>query len=61
MLDNKLWSTGAKLMSDFVIFSLFSSGIPLDFHESIRVVTLKYLTYFLVGIKNKEFWSIQTS
>ena len=53
MLDNKLWSTGAKLMSDFVIFSLFSSGIPLDFHESIRVVTLKYLTYFLVGIKNK--------
>ena len=35
MHGNKWWSTkvGAKLVSDLVIFSIFSSEIPLDFHE----------------------------
>ena len=32
--------------------------IPLDFHETIRVVPLKYLMYFLVGINTKWFWNI---
>ena len=52
MSDNKWWSTkvGLKLLSDFIIFSIFSSDNPLDFHESIRVVPLKYLMYFLTGI-----------
>ena len=45
---NKSW--GAKLLPDFVIFSIFSSDIPLDFHESKRVVSLKYLMYFLPGM-----------
>ena len=32
---NTWWSTkiGAKLLSDLAIFSMFSSGRPLDFHE----------------------------
>ena len=52
MSDNTWISTkvGAKLLSDLVIFSIFSSEIPLDFHESIGVVLLKYLIYFLDGI-----------
>ena len=43
MSGNTRWSTevGAKLLSDLVIFSIFSSEIPLDFHESIRVVSQK--------------------
>ena len=44
---------GAKLLSDLVIFSVFSSDIPLDFHESIRVLPIKYLIYFLAGINTK--------
>ena len=32
---------GAKLLYDLVIFSIFSADMPLDFHESIRVVPLK--------------------
>ena len=44
---------GAKLLSDLVIFLIFSSAIPLDFHDSIRVVPLKYLIYFLAGINTK--------
>ena len=40
-------------MSDLVIFSIFSSDIPLDFHESVRLVPLKYLMYFLAGINAK--------
>ena len=48
MSANKWWSTksGAKLLSDLGIFSIFSSEIPLDFHDSIQVVLLKYLMYF---------------
>ena len=59
MFDNKLWSTkvGAKLLSDLVIFSTFSSDISLDFQESVRVVPLKYLMYFLVGINIKQCWN----
>ena len=40
-------------LSDLVIFSIFSSDIPLDFHKSILVVFLKYLMYFLPGINTK--------
>ena len=32
---------GAKMLSDLVIFSKYSSEIRLDFHKPIRVVTLK--------------------
>ena len=48
MSGNKSCSTkvGAKFLSALVIFSIFSSDIPLDFHESIRVVPLKHLMYF---------------
>ena len=50
MFANKLLSTkvGAKLMFDLVIFlisSISSSDIPLNFRESIQVVQLKYLMY----------------
>ena len=44
---------GAKLLTDLGIFSIFSSGIRLYFHKSIRVVPLKYLMYFLAGINTK--------
>ena len=49
MSCNKWWSTkvGAKLMSYLVTILKLSSDIMLDFHKSIRVVTLKYLRYFL--------------
>ena len=49
---------GAKLLSNLVIFSIFSSDNPLDFHKSIQVVPLKYLMYFLAGINTKQFWDI---
>ena len=53
MLGNTHWSTkvGEKLFSDLVIFLIFSSEIPLDFHESIRVVALKYWVYFFSWYK----------
>ena len=53
MSGNKWWSTkvGSKLTSDLVIFSILPSAFSLDFHDSIRVGPLKYLMYFLVGIK----------
>ena len=47
---------GAKLLSDlviFLIFSIFSSKFPLDFYDSIRVVPLKYLIYSLAGRNTK--------
>ena len=49
MSCNKWWSTkvGAKLLS------IFSSEISLDFGESIRVVLLKNLMYFLTDINTK--------
>ena len=62
MSGNKWWSrkVGPKLLSDLVMFSIFSfiRYIPLDFSESIRVVLLKYLMYFLAGINTKYFWNI---
>ena len=57
MSGNTWWSTtvGTKLLSDLIIFSIFSFYIPLDFHKSIRVVPLKNLMYFLAGINSKWF------
>ena len=43
----------AKLLSDLVLFSIFSSDVPLDLNESIWVVPLKYLMNFLGGINTK--------
>ena len=44
MYGIKCWSTkvGAKLLSDLVIFSIFSSEIPLGFHNFIGAVLVKY-------------------
>ena len=55
MSDNRWRSTkvGAKLMPDLVIFSILSSDIPLDLHETIQVVLLKCLIYFLTAINTK--------
>ena len=55
MSGNTWWSmkVGTKLLSNLAIFSMFSSGIPLDFHESIRKLLLKYLMHFLPGINTK--------
>ena len=59
MSGSKWWSTkvGTKLLSDlviFLIFSTFSSEIPLDFDELIRVVPLKYLLHFVfAGVNTK--------
>ena len=51
MSGNKWLSTKVeeKLLSDVVIFSIFSSEIRLDFYQSISVVPLKYLRNFLAG------------
>ena len=49
MIDNS-W---CKMLADLVIFSILSSDSPLDFHESIKVVPLKYLMYFLADISTK--------
>ena len=48
MSGNKWWPTkaGETLLCDLVIFSIFSSDIPLDFYKSNGVVPLKYLTFF---------------
>ena len=55
MYGKKWWSTNvsAKLLSDLVIFSIPSSGIPLDFCEQIRVVAWIYFMYFIAGINTK--------
>ena len=52
---NIWWLTkvGAKLLSDIVTFSIFSSDVPLAFHKKIRAVPLKYLMYFLAGVNIK--------
>ena len=49
MSSKAWWSTkiSAKLFSDLVSFSIFSFDFLSDIHESIRVVTRKYLMYFL--------------
>ena len=43
----------AKFLSNLVIFSIFSSSIPLDFQELIQLVPLKYLIYYLFDINRK--------
>ena len=55
MSGNKWWSAkfDPKLLSDLVMILILSSYIPLDFHESIPVVPLKYLMYFLAVINTK--------
>ena len=60
MSGNKWWYTkvDAKLLSDLVIVSMLSSDIPLDFHNSIRVVPLKYIMYILAGRNTKRYWNI---
>ena len=60
MSGNKWWYTkvDAKLLSDLVIVSMLSSDIPLDFHNSIRVVPLKYIMYILAGRNTKRHWNI---
>ena len=54
-MSDKTWSTkvGAKLLSDLVIFSILFSDVPLDFHDSIQVVPIKNLLYFVAGINTK--------
>ena len=49
MSGNEWWFTkaGAKLLSNLAIFLIFSA---LDFHDSVRVVPVKDLMYFLAGI-----------
>ena len=55
---NESTKVGAKLLSDLVIFSIFSTDIPLDFYESIWVVPLKYLMCFLTMYKYYICWNI---
>ena len=52
---NKGWSTkaGEELLSDLAIYLLSSCDIPLDFHDIILVVPLKYSMYYLAGINTK--------
>ena len=60
MSGNKWQSTkvGANLLCDLVIFSVLSSHIPLDLHDSMRVKLLKCLMYFLIGINTKKISNI---
>ena len=55
MPGNKQRSTkvGAKLLSHLVTFSINSSDIPLNCHDSIGLVPLKWLMYFLARINTK--------
>ena len=48
MSGYKWWLTkvGAKLLSDLVISSILSPDIPIDFHNLIGEVPLKYLMDF---------------
>ena len=53
-MSGKKWRSakvGTKLLFDLILFLILSSEIPLDFHDSMWVVPLKYLMYFLAGIK----------
>ena len=52
MSDHIWWlpNVGAKLLSGLAIFSIFSSDITSEFDESIRIVLVKYLIFFLAGI-----------
>ena len=38
-----------------LLFFIFSSDIPLDFQELIKIVPLRNFMYFLAGIKTKYF------
>ena len=60
MSGYKWWSEkfSAKLFFDLVIFLINPSDIPLDFNDSVLVVPLKYLMYFLAGINAKKIWNI---
>ena len=53
MMINKSWCKKAVGFSYVFNISIFSLDIPLDFHELIRVVPLKYLMYFLTSINTK--------
>ena len=55
MMINKSWW---ERLSDLVIFSVFSSDIPIHFQELIRSVPLKCLIYFKAGINTNYFWNI---
>ena len=55
MMITKSW---CKVSVDFFIFSIFFSDNPLDFDDSIWVMSLKYLMYFLAGRNAKSFWNI---
>ena len=55
MMINKSWW---ERLSDLVIFSVFSSDIPIHFQELIRSVPLKCLIYFVAGINTNYFWNI---
>ena len=49
-----IYESVVKLLSDLDIFSILSISIPLDIHDLIRVVPLKYLIYFLAAINTKQ-------
>ena len=55
MFGNTIWSiiVDTKLLFELVMFSIFSSDIPLDFPDSIQVSSLDYLVSLLAGINNK--------
>ena len=53
-----IYESVVKLLSDLDIFSILSISIPLDIHDLIRVVPLKYLIYFLAAINTKQVWNI---
>ena len=55
MMINKGW---CKIVVWFSYISIFSSDIPFNFHDSIWVVPVKYLMYFLAGINTKQYWNI---
>ena len=42
------------MLSDLIFLSILSPEIPLDLHDSIQVVPLKYLIYLLAGINAKQ-------
>ena len=53
VIHNHLQKLVKTLLSDLDMCSIFSSEIPLDFHNLIRVVPLKYLLYLLAAINTK--------
>ena len=47
------------MLSDLAVFSIFPSDISLEFDETIQVMPLKYLMYFLAGLNTKWFQNIR--